>query len=182
MNVDAKRFKRLIEPHLDGLFRAAFRLARNTADAEDLVQETCLRAYQAMTGVDESRPVGPWLFTVMHNVFVDGARRVQRSPVGPVADDSELVTSASPDPTPEERILMSEREEQLHRAWTRLDRGHQALLALRAEGYTLPEIAAIAELPIDALQSRLYRARLNLARYLEQEQVAQLEISEETAK
>src|SRR5690606_21384543 len=45
-NSDAQRFKALVDPHLDALFRAAFRLARNEADAQDLVQETCIRAYQ----------------------------------------------------------------------------------------------------------------------------------------
>jgi hypothetical protein len=45
-NPDARRFEILIEPHLDALFRAAYRLARNRADAEDLVQETCVRAYE----------------------------------------------------------------------------------------------------------------------------------------
>ena len=70
----------------------------------------------------------------------------------------------------------------MHSAWTRLDRGHRALLALRAEGYSLPEIAAIAELTIDVLQSRLYRARLNFARYLEEERVAQLETEKEISQ
>jgi RNA polymerase sigma-70 factor (ECF subfamily) len=182
VSVDAKRFKRLVEPHLDGLFRAAFRLVRNRADAEDLVQETCLRAYEAVHEIDESRPVRAWLSTVMHNLFVDGARRARRSPVAAATDDSELATSLCLDPTPEERVLMTEREEQLQRAWTRLDRGHQALLALRAEGYSLPEIAAITEFPTDVLQSRLYRARLNLARYLKEEQVAQLETRKEISQ
>ena len=182
MDVDADRFKRLVEPHLDGLFRAAFRLVRNRADAEDLVQETCLRAYQAAPSLDESRPAGAWLSAVMHNLYVDGARRAKRSPVAQVSDDAEFSTRASSDPTPEERALMTEREEQLHRAWARLDRGHQSILALRAEGCSLPEIAAITELPIDALQSRLYRARLNLARYLKEEQAPRLETQKEISQ
>jgi RNA polymerase sigma-70 factor (ECF subfamily) len=180
--VDATRFKRLIEPHLDGLFRAAFRLVRNRADAEDLVQDTCLRAYRAVAEIDESRPARAWLSAVMHNLYVDGARRAKRSPVARVTDDSELETSTCLDPTPEERVLMTEREEQLHRAWARLDRGHQSILALRAEGYSVPEIAAITEFPIDALQSRLYRARLNLARYLKEEQVPRLETQKEISQ
>ena len=56
-NSDGQRSRRLIEPHLDALFRAAFRLARNTADAEDLVQEACIRAYQRLSELDESRRV-----------------------------------------------------------------------------------------------------------------------------
>jgi RNA polymerase sigma-70 factor (ECF subfamily) len=177
--VDAKRFKRLIEPHIDGLFRVAFRLARNTTDAEDLVQDTCLRAYQAITEIDETRPVQAWLRTVMHNAFVDGARRARRSPVAAESADEPLASRACPAPNPEERALLTEREEQLHRAWARLERGHRALLALRAEGHSLPEIAAIAGLPLEALQSRLYRARVNLARYLKEEQEAPLTVPEE---
>jgi RNA polymerase sigma-70 factor (ECF subfamily) len=179
---DAKRFERLIQPHLDALFRAAFRLARNTADAEDLVQDTCLRAYQGVTGVDESQPVKAWLRAILHNVFVDGARRARRSPVVGATDDTELTARACAAPNPEERASMTQREEQLYHAWLRLDCGHRALLALRAEGYSLPEIAAIAGLRIDALQSRLYRARLNLARYLKEEQAGELGMPKEMSK
>jgi len=53
------RFTDLIEPHLDVLFRAAFRLTRNQGDAEDLVQETCARAFQRVLELDESRHVLP---------------------------------------------------------------------------------------------------------------------------
>jgi RNA polymerase sigma-70 factor (ECF subfamily) len=179
---NAKQFTRLIEPHLGALFRAAFRLTRNTADAEDLVQDTCLRAHLGVRELDESRPVIAWLRTVMHNVFVDGVRRAQRSPVTAATDDTELAARACEDPNPEERASMAQREEQLHQAWSKLDRGHRALLALRAEGYSLPEIGAITGLPIDALQARLYRARLNLARYLKEERIAHDGIPKEMSK
>lgn len=179
---DAKRFERLIAPHVDALFRAAYRLARNTADAEDLVQETCLRAYQGVAALDESQSVHAWLQTVMYNLFVDGARRARRSPVVAASGDEESGARACPDPNPEERASLSQREEQLQRAWSKLDRGHRALLALRAEGYSLPEIAAIAGLPIDALQSRLYRARQSLARYLKEDQTAQFGMPKEMSK
>jgi RNA polymerase sigma-70 factor (ECF subfamily) len=172
VTADAKRFIRLVEPHLDALFRAAFRLAGNTADAEDLVQDTCLRACQGVNELDEERSVKTWLLTVMHNVFVDGTRRARRSPVTAKADDTELDAHPCADPDPEERVAMAQREKRLHEAWSKLDRGHQALLALRAEGYSLAEIAAITSVPIDALQSRLYRARSNLARYLKEEHIA----------
>ena len=170
---DAHRFKGLIEPHLDALFRAAFRLARNRADAEDLVQETCVRAYLRVAELRESKPVKAWLLRVLHNVFVDGARRARRSPVTAVPDDAALASSACPEPNPEERAGMAQREEQLHRAWLKLDRGHRALLALRAEGYALPEIAEITGLPAEALNARLYRARVSLARSLNQERAAE---------
>jgi len=179
---DAHRFERLIEPHVDALFRAAYRLARHRADAEDLVQETCVRAYLRVAELRESQPVKAWLLRVLHNVFVDGTRRARRSPVTAVQDDAELASAACPEPNPEERAGMTQREEQLHRAWLKLDRGHRALLALRAEGYTLPEIAEITGLPLEALNARLYRARLSLARSLNEERASEPGIRMEVAK
>ena len=179
---EAQRFKGLIEPHLDALFRAAFRLARHKADAEDLVQETCVRAYLRIGELHESQPVKAWLLRVLHNVFVDGARRARRYPVTMVHDDMEPSAPACPEPNPEERAGMTQREEQLHRAWLKLDRGHRALLALRAEGYTLTEIAEITRLEADALNSRLYRARVSLARHLNEERGAETGIELEIAK
>jgi RNA polymerase sigma factor (sigma-70 family) len=179
---DTKQFKRLIEPHLDALFRAAFRLARSVEDAEDLVQDTCLRAYQGVADLDESRSVRAWLVTVMHNLFVDGARRARRSPVTATMGDAAILDGACPEPNPEERASMTQREEQLHHAWSALDRGHRVLLALRAEGYSLPEIAEITGLPIATLHSRLYRARLNLARFLKEERLVRVGIPKEMSK
>src|SRR4051812_15054303 len=96
------RFKRLVEPHLDALFRAAFRLARQRADAEDLVQETCVRAFLQIAELREAQPVKAWLLRVLHNVFVDGTRRARQSPVTLVADDTALAATACPNPNPEE--------------------------------------------------------------------------------
>lgn len=170
-NSNARHFKGLIEPHLDALFRAAFRLARNKPDAQDLVQETCVRAYQRISTLDESRHVKAWLLRVLHNVFVDGARRARRSPVTSLTDDMDRVTSSPcTDLNPEESAYASQREEQLQRAWSKLGRGQRALLALRAEGYGLSEIAEITGLAMGPLNARLYRARQSFARHLKDEE------------
>lgn len=169
-NSDAQRFKALVDPHVDALFRAAFRLARNEADAQDLVQETCVRAYQRISELDEARHVRGWLLRVLHNVFIDGARRARRSPVTGFEDSRDVLDSSpSPDPNPEEVTCTAQREEQLQRAWSKLEREQRALLGLRAEGYRLPEIAEISGVAISALSARLYRARQSFARYLRQE-------------
>jgi RNA polymerase sigma-70 factor (ECF subfamily) len=143
-NSDAKRFATLIEPHLGALFRAAFRFARNRPDAEDLVQETCVRACQRLSTLDESAQVKAWLLRVMYNLFVDGTRRAQRSPITVVERRADPVASfPGADPDPEESASMSEREEQLQRAWSRLGKDQRALLALRAEGHGLSDIAEL---------------------------------------
>lgn len=167
---DAQRFTALIEPHLDALFRAAFRLSRNRADAEDLVQETCVRAFLRIGQLRKAQPVKAWLLRVMHNVFVDGVRRTRLAPIPDSGDGEGAEASAtSPDPNPEASAYTTQREERLHGAWLKLDRGHRALLALRAEGYTLSEIGEITGLATDVLNARLYRARQSFARHLTEE-------------
>jgi RNA polymerase sigma-70 factor (ECF subfamily) len=163
--MDGRRFKALIEPHLGAVYRAAYRLVRRKADADDLVQETCIRAIERLSELREPESVRPWLLTVMHNVFVDGSRRARRSPVTD-GHDRELAESVCPVPNPEESASLGQREARLHHAWSQLEPGHQVLLALRAEGYSIGEVAQITGIPTEALYARLYRAKLSLAKYL----------------
>jgi RNA polymerase sigma-70 factor (ECF subfamily) len=179
--VDGRRFKALIEPHLEAVHRAAYRFVRNRSDADDLVQETCVRAIEGLSELRESENVRSWLLTVMHNVFVDSSRRARRSPVAD-GHGRELAESVCPVPNPEERAAMGQREEQLHYAWSQLERGHRILLALRAEGYSISEIAQITGIPMEALYARLYRAKLNLAQHLNNEASSKCKNRKEIAK
>lgn len=176
--IDNKRFSSLVQPHLDALFRAAWRLTRNRADAEDLVQETCIRACRRLQELRE--PVKPWLLRVMHNLFVDEARRLRSSPIDR-PDGMPLVEPACPEPTPEQSLETRQRMAQIEQAWHRLEAGHRVLLALRAEGYSIAEIAAITDIPGDALTMRLHRARQNLTRCLREMQ-APTPLSKEACK
>lgn len=178
---DHNRFTALIAPHLEALFRAAWRLTRNRADAEDLVQETCVRACERLGELYGTGQVKAWLLRVMHNLFVDGVRRARISPVEAAGDGPDHAV-ASPGPTPEESLDQQQRLAQLEQAWSRLERGHRALLALRAEGYTLAEISEITHIAMDALTMRLYRARQSLARCLQHETAHPLSMQREAAK
>ena len=180
-NPDAKRFAILIEPHLDALFRAAYRLARNRADAEDLVQETCVRAYERIAEPRDPQLVKPWLLRVLHNLFIDGVRRARILSLPSSGDDEGAASSAAHE-SPEESLSTAEGEEQLHRAWLKLDRNHRALLALQAEGYSVKEISEITGVDGEALNARLYRARRNLARHLAAEHETAPRIRMEIAK
>jgi RNA polymerase sigma-70 factor (ECF subfamily) len=166
-----ERFRRLVEPNLDALFRAAYRLSRHRADAEDLVQETCIRACQRINELDEELSVKSWLLRVLHNVFIDGARRARSAPIDRFASGTDLAAvTISSEPTPEESLHAAQREALLENAWRKLERGQRALLALRAEGYSLSEISTITGIAMDALTMRLYRARRNLTRCLKEVQ------------
>jgi RNA polymerase sigma-70 factor (ECF subfamily) len=181
--IDRKRFATLIEPHLESLYRAAYRLTRNRSDAEDLVQDTCIRACLNINELRSSKRVKSWLLRVLNNVFIDGARRKQASPVDVYANGTNLTAAcASSELTPEESFSATQREAQLHRAWLSLDHGHRMLLALRAEGYSLPEISQITGIAMDALTMRLYRARQNLTIALTGEQTTKPQTRMEAIK
>ena len=88
-----KAFLSLVAPHFDALYRAAMRLTRRPADAEDLVQEVCLRAYAEVEALRNLEFVLGWLLRVQYRVFVDVDRRRRRAPfaVGDDASDAILV-------------------------------------------------------------------------------------------
>src|SRR5262245_9606751 len=149
-------FARLIAPHLDALFRAAYRLTGNRADAEDLVQDVCVRAYSHLGTLEKLEQPKAWLMKIQYRAFVDGARRRSRSPLRATADDLDE-TCASADPGLEDIAEGSLAERRILDAWSRLDTEQRALLALQVEGYTLAELQSITDLSTDVLKARLYR-------------------------
>ena len=95
-------FRELVAPHLAALFRSAYRLTGNRADAEDVVQEVCVRAYTHLATLRTLEQPKSWLLKIAYRVFVDGARRRARSPVRATAEDFDA-TRSSDEPSPEER-------------------------------------------------------------------------------
>ena len=161
-------FDVLIAPHLTRLFRAACRLAGNRADAEDLVQDTCLSACENLTALGGADYPERWLLRVLYHRFVDGTRRRRRAPVIAIDVTIEGNLRASDQSDPEEMAVQAERERHFHRAWSELPPIQRALLALRAEGYGLAEIETITGIGSEVLRARLHRARQSLARHLNQ--------------
>jgi len=162
------RFSAFVEAHLQALRRAAYRLCRSRSDAEDLVQEVCLRAFEKLAELERVEAPRAWLLRVQYNLHVDAARRRPRAHlesfdelVSPLTDAS----AAARDPQADaEAALLAEA---LDRNWPALTKDQQALLALYAEGYSMNELASITELPVGALKARLHRARVRLGKLLE---------------
>ena len=137
-----ERFKALIEPQLRGLHRAAFRLAGNRSDAEDLVQETCLTAWEKLPAVSATEHLDRWLLRVLTHRFIDGARRRQRGPVQSLNAACDPTSNLeSPEYGPADLAEQTESECRLHDAWSKLEPTQKVLLSLRAEGFKV-EIGA----------------------------------------
>jgi RNA polymerase sigma factor (sigma-70 family) len=155
-----------IAPHLEALFRLAYRLLRNTSDAQDLVQDTCLSACGRLQEVAATDSPRKWLLTVLHNRFIDGQRRRNRSPLVSAEEVEELHEIPSEDFDPQELAQQFQDEHALDQAFLKLNDIQRTLLSLRAEGYELPEIEAITGIDRKVLSARLNRARVTLSQHL----------------
>ncbi|HZF30098.1 MAG TPA: RNA polymerase sigma factor [Gammaproteobacteria bacterium] len=161
-----RRFQALVSPHFEVLHRAAFRLTRRHHDAEDLVQEVCLRACRELGKLEALESVRGWLLRVQYRIFVDGVRKRVRSAVDPAADGDLTDSLASEEPGPEEQTSAAYTQERVDRAWTELTPEQRALLALHAEGYGLAELEQIFGTNRNSLSARLHRARARLAKLI----------------
>jgi RNA polymerase sigma-70 factor (ECF subfamily) len=158
----------LVAEHLETLFRVAYRLTHDRHDAQDLVQDTCVTAAENMSTLAAMDTSIHWLLRVMHNRFLDGARRRKRSPFATAGHEYQPLRIASEAPGPEELLHQADGERALQRAFMRLDDTQRTLLSLRAEGYDLGEIETITGLAREVLRARLYSARRVLAQYLDE--------------
>jgi RNA polymerase sigma-70 factor (ECF subfamily) len=158
-------FRELVAVHMPALFRSAYRLTGNRQDAEDVVQEVCVRAYTHLAALRTIEQPKSWLLKIAYRVFVDGVRRRARSPVRASGEDFDA-TRRSDEPTPEERAEAELAEKRVLAALAKLDREQRVLLALHVEGYTLTELETMTELTADVLKARLYRARVRLGKLL----------------
>lgn len=171
---DKQSFDRLVRPHFDALYRAAYRLVRNREDAEDLVQDACLRACANLDDLERASAPKAWLLSVQYRVFVDSHRRRRRSPfAGPPGANSPPPVAAE-QPGVDEFVDGLSSQAQLQSAWECLDKEQRALLALHAEGYSLAELEVITGASRNAISARLHRARSRLAKHLRAGSVVEL--------
>lgn len=173
----AAEFDLLMRGHVRPLYRYAYRWTGDVDQAEDLVQETLTRLFAEMPRLRQIEQLRPWAARVMYRIFVDGLRRMQRSPVvfagrsgstgAPLDDDGE--DHEAPDETwdPAELTERAFERERLAAAWVHLHMQHRVVLSLHEiEGYSLEEVAQIVEVPLGTAKSRLNRARHHLRELL----------------
>jgi RNA polymerase sigma-70 factor, ECF subfamily len=161
-------FRRYVLPELDVLLRVARRLTRQQAEAEDLVQDTLLRAYRAVDRFDGRYPRA-WLLTILRNTHYNRLRK--RRP--DLLDDE--VTQRLPDSGVDgrrdgtaERALHDHFDPEVRRALSSLSRNHRAVVALvDLDGLTYKEAADMLAIPVGTVMSRLHRARAKVRAQLE---------------
>ena len=161
--------------HLDALYRTALRMTRSEADAEDLVQETYIRAFRFKDQFTLGTNMKAWLFRILTNTFINTYRRKTAQPevtdlegidefslYRRMADDR----AASTSPDPEAELLNSVVDTEVTNALEELPEKFRTTVLLDVEGFSYKEIAEMLAIPIGTVMSRLHRGRKFLQKRL----------------
>ncbi|HVE64119.1 MAG TPA: sigma-70 family RNA polymerase sigma factor [Mycobacteriales bacterium] len=168
------RFERTALPFLDQLYSAALRLTRNPADAEDLVQETFVKAFAAFHQFEEGTNLKAWLYRILTNTYINIYRKKQREPQQHGVDEIEdwslaraAEHTAAGLPSAETQALDHLPDSDVKDALAALpDDFRMAVYYADIEGFSYKEIAEIMGTPIGTVMSRLHRGRKSLQKAL----------------
>ncbi len=162
--------------YMDSLYSGAMRMTRNPADAEDLVQETYLKAYRGFGGFQEGTNLKAWLYRILTNTFINNYRAKKRRP-----DESDLdevedlylyrrlggLEAAEAGRSAEDELLDHVTDIEVKEAIESLpEQFRVAVLLADVEGFSYKEIAEILDVPIGTVMSRLHRGRKGLQKRL----------------
>jgi RNA polymerase sigma-70 factor, ECF subfamily len=151
--------------YIDGLFAYAVVLTRNHAEAEDLVQETYVRAMQAMGRLRPESNVKGWLFTILRNVWLNQLRKVRNGPqmIEMEAEDGVASSVVEPSRNSHDLYVSKVEAEQVRAAIQELPEKFREIILLREyEDLSYQEIARVLNCPVGTVMSRLGRARAML--------------------
>ena len=163
-------FQSVVVPHVDALYNTALRMTRNPQDAEDLVQETYLKAYKYYDKFTEGTNLKAWLFRILKNTFINNYRKRQQEPPQNAFDEIEdaferhiSAEAGGRIPSPEENALENVLDDEVQQAMDSLPDDYRMVVVLAdLEDFSYQEIAQILDIPVGTVMSRLYRARRRL--------------------
>jgi RNA polymerase sigma-70 factor (ECF subfamily) len=173
---DRERFVEQAMGHMPSLYTAALRMTRNPADAEDLVQETYLKAYRSFDSFQEGTNLKAWLYKILTNTFINSYRARRRRPEQTELDDVEDLylyrrlgglEAVAAGRSAEEEVMDLFTDAEVKDAMESLpEQFRMAVLLADVEGFSYKEIADIMDVPIGTVMSRIHRGRRALQKAL----------------
>ena len=162
--------------HAPQLFSTAMRMTRNRSDAEDLVQETFIKAWRSFTTYQQGSNLRAWLFRIMTNTYINKYNAQQRKPAETELDDVEelflykrlgAVDQSQLSQSAEDQMLSLFTDDEVKKALEELpDQFRIPVLMSDVEGFSYKEIAEILEIPLGTVMSRLHRGRKSMQKML----------------
>ena len=158
---DDRKFADEALSYIDALYGTAMRLTRVPQDAEDLVQDTYLKAFRASAQFERGTNLKAWLFTILHNTFRNMRRHDGRSPIDVNSETVEQAADVAGDArTPEQLLTRAALDRELQAALETLPEAFRQAVWLRdVEEFSYAEIAKIMDVPIGTVMSRISRGR-----------------------
>ena len=169
---DASAFEELVVSYQAQIYRLCYRMTGNADDAQDMTQETFLKAWKNLSGFQFDAAFSTWLYRLASNCCLDYLRGLKRRPTVSLTvennqDDEEIMDVADHAPTPEELTIRNEEHENLRIAMSLIDEEQRQILTLRVvNDLSYTEIAEILNVKEGTVKSRLSRARENLRKKL----------------
>ena len=178
MNIAARQeFEQIALPQLDSIYGAALRLTRNPAEAEDLVQDTFVRAYRFWHTFKVGTSIKAWLFTILRNTFINRYHRNNRrrstrhdleAQLNALGTEAAVARAGTHGAGPEAAIGQRVTRERIYAALESVPEDYRtAVMLADLEGLAYKEIAEVMDCPIGTVMSRIYRGRRLLAKLLQ---------------
>lgn len=164
---DGHALEKLLERHQAQAYRFAMKMCRDPEDARDVLQDTLLAMARSVRDFRGSSSIATWLYTIARSFCIKKRRRSKFAPIEEHSLDSEMIRQANqladPAMSPDEALAGKQVERALEQAVASLEPKYREVLVLRdVEGLTAPEVAEVLGISVQAVKSRLHRARLSV--------------------
>jgi len=164
---DKQALETLLERHQSQIYRFGMKMCRDPEDAKDVLQDTLLAMARGVRDFRGASSLSTWLYTIARGFCIKKRRRSKFAPEDERSLDTDLggeaMRLAAPGDDPDEALASRQIERALEQAIGRLDPMYREVLLLRdAEGLTAPEVAEVLGISVEAVKSRLHRARLSV--------------------
>ena len=163
------QFEELVSPHMNNLYKLAYRLTGQRDNAEDLVQDLLLKIYPRRQEMQGIAKLAAWLSRVLYRLFIDQYRKQQRSPINLMSDENVIYNTHASDMAGPSDVATAELTQDLiNTALAQLSEDRRVLIMLHdVEGYNLQEINDMTGIPVGTIKSRLSRARNKLRKIIQ---------------